>query len=163
VVELFFIFYPFFVIQNIFKAPKIECMMAKSKTEETKEKPLWMKSSDEDIKAIIVKLSKQGLTPEKIGLQLRDTYGIPTTRLTGKKLGQILKENNLYADSTLSNLEKKEKQIAAHLGKNKQDQRAHRSLMIIRARISKYQKYKKRKNAEPTEAGSERISRSGQK
>jgi small subunit ribosomal protein S15 len=151
------------MMQNIFKHLKTGIIMAKGKSEETKEKPLWMKLTDEDINAIVVKLAKQGLTSEKIGLQLRDTYGLPTTRVTGKKLGQILKENNLYEDSTQSNLEKKEKRVVAHLGKHKQDQRAKRSMIIIRARIAKYEKYKKRKNAEPTKTGSKRISGSGQK
>jgi ribosomal protein S15P/S13E len=135
--------------------------MAKEKSAEENKKPLWMKLTDEDIKAIIIKLAKQGLTPEKIGLELRDSYGLPTTRVTGKKLGHILKENDLYEDSTLSNLEKKEKRAAIHSEKNKQDKRAKRAVTILRARIAKYKKYKKRKNVKPSKTGSKRISGSG--
>ncbi len=118
----------------------------KTKTEKTKsdkEKPVWLKFNDKDIEALVLKLAKQ-LTPEKIGLALRDSYGIPTTKLSGKKISSILKENNLYKDATLINLEKKQKAIKAHLEKNKQDKTARRALTIITARIAKLKKYKKR-------------------
>jgi small subunit ribosomal protein S15 len=130
--------------------------MARGKT---KEKPAWMKISDKDVEAIVVKLAEKGFTPEKIGLELRDRHGIPTTKVLGKKISRILKENNLYIDSTEKNLEKKQDKISQHLEKNKQDKRAMRSFTIIRARISKYKKYKKRKDAEQTERDSKRLSK----
>ena len=117
--------------------------MAKGKTE--KEKPVWLKFSEKDVEAIILKLAKQGLTSEKIGLELRDSYGIPTTKMLGKKISKILKENNLYEDATLRNLEKKQEKLKKHLEKNKQDKRTIRSLTIISARIAKLKKYKKSK------------------
>jgi ribosomal protein S15P/S13E len=119
-----------------------------------KEKPVWLKFSQKDIEEIVLKLAKQGLTPEKIGLTLRDSYGIPTTKLSGKKISQILKENNLYKDATLINLEKKQQLIKKHLEKNKQDKKTKRALTIITARISKLKKYKKRKNAEEDQKSS---------
>jgi len=134
--------------------------MAKSKAEKTNETPVWMKFTEKDIEAIVVKLAKQGLTSEKIGLELRDSYGIPTTRITGKKVGQILKENNLYKDTTAVNLDKKQQLITKHLKKNKQDKRAKLALTIISARISKYEKYKKRKNAEENPTDSKGIPKS---
>ncbi len=122
--------------------------MTNSKAEKTKETPVWLKFSGKDTEAIVVKLAKQGLTSEKIGLELRDSYGIPTTRITGKKVSQILKENGLYQDATEVSLDKKHQAIAKHLKENKQDKRAKLALTIISARISKYKKYKKGKNAE---------------
>lgn len=145
------------MIQKIFKPLKLEIRMAKGKS--TKKKPDWMKIEDKDIEAVIVKLAKDGLTSEKIGLKLRDKYGIPTTKVTGKKINQILKENNLYKDATQSNLEKKQDLIAQHLEKNKQDKKARRAFTIIRARLTKYKKYKKRKNAELSERDSKRLSK----
>ncbi|HJX50361.1 hypothetical protein A3K73_08905 [Candidatus Pacearchaeota archaeon RBG_13_36_9] len=131
--------------------------MTYSKAKKTKETPVWLKFSEKDTEAIVVKLAKQGLTSEKIGLELRDTYGIPTTRITGKKIGQILRENGLYQDTTAVNLEKKHQAIAEHLKKNKQDKRAKLALTIISARISKYKKYKKGKNAEENPTDSKGI------
>jgi len=66
--------------------------MAKSKTEQKTEKPLWLKYTEEEVKAIIHKLSNQGLTAEKIGLYLRDQYGIPTIKLYGIKIKDVLEE-----------------------------------------------------------------------
>ena len=122
--------------------------MAKGKSKKTKtidkEKPVWLKFNEKDVEAITLKLAKQGLTSEKIGLVLRDSYGIPTTKVLGKKISQILKENKLYEDATLKNLEKKQETIRKHLEKNKQDKRTRRALTIISARIAKLKKYKKR-------------------
>lgn len=123
--------------------------MTKGKSQTTKsveiEKPVWLKFTDKDVEAIILKLAKQGLTSEKIGLELRDSYGIPKAKLSGKKIGQILKENKMYKDATLEALEKKHNIIKKHIEKNEQDKKAKRTLSIISARISKIQKYAKRK------------------
>ena len=56
-------------------------------------KPTWLKYTKEEVKAIILKLSNKGLTSEKIGLTLRDQYGIPTARLNGIKIKEILGED----------------------------------------------------------------------
>jgi|GEM_PF-1459892 len=133
--------------------------MTREKLKASKEKPEWLKTSDKEIEELVVKLAKQGLTSEKIGTELRDKHGIPKTKLLGKKISQILKENNLYQDATLVNLEKKQESIIKHLGKNKQDQRARLALTIIKARITKYNKYKKRENAGQSEKDSRGLSK----
>ncbi len=131
--------------------------MAKTKTEtknsktEKTDKPKFSvskKTKKNDIEEIVVKLAKQGMTSEKIGLVLRDTYGISKTKLklSEKKISQILKENNLYEDADLKNLDKKIESIKKHLTKNKQDKRTRRALTILNARLKKLKKYKKRKN-----------------
>jgi len=112
---------------------------------EEKEKPVWLKFTDKDVEAIVLKLAKQGLTSEKIGLELRDSYGIPKAKLVGKKIGQILKEHNLDKNAALLNLEKRQQVLKKHLEKHKQDKKSKRSLSLISARISKIQKYAKRK------------------
>ncbi len=135
--------------------------MVKQKTEKTEtseEKPVWLKYTETDIDAIIVKLAKQGLTSEKIGLELRDIYGIPTVKIYGKRIKQILKDNELYEDSNLLNLEKKQEIIKKHFDKNKQDKRAKLALTTTSARITKYKNYKKRKNANPDSRKSEKVS-----
>ena len=53
------------------------------------EKPVWLKYTEDEVKAIILKLAKQGLTSEKIGLVLRDQYGIPNASLYGIKIKKI--------------------------------------------------------------------------
>ncbi len=124
--------------------------MAKVKTEMKEadesggEKPVWLKFNDKDIEAIILKLSKQGLTSEKIGLALRDTYGIPRAKILGKKISRVLKENNLYEDTDLANLEKKQQVIKSHIEKHKKDEKAKRALTLTTAKIFEHKKYKKK-------------------
>ena len=108
-------------------------------------KPEWLKFSEKEIEAIILKLAKQNLTCEKIGLVLRDQYGIPKAKLFGKSISKILKEQNLNEDADIKNLEKKKRGIEEHLKKNKQDKRAKRANTIITARISNLKRYRKKK------------------
>lgn len=122
--------------------------MARTKTQKiikasNKNKPEWLSTTEKDIEAIIVKLAKQGLTSEKIGLTLRDSYGIPKAKFIGKKISKILKEHNLYKNADLESLEKKLALIKVHLEKNKQDKSAGRALTIISARIKKIKEHKK--------------------
>ena len=120
--------------------------MVKKKTEKSEEKsekgkPSWLKYTEKDIEGIILKLAKQGMTSEKIGLSLRDSYGIPTTKVYNKKISQILKENKIYEDSTLKNLKGKQEVLRKHVEKNKQDKKTKRALTILTARIAKYNNY----------------------
>ena len=58
---------------------------------------------------------------------------------------KILKENNLFENAEISNLENKGSKIKKHLEKNKQDKRSIRAAAIINARIRKINKYRNRK------------------
>ena len=124
--------------------------MAKTKTEKIirasdKNKPEWLKTSEKDIEAIVVKLAKQGMTSEKIGLVLRDSYGIPKAKFLGKRINKMLKAKGLDKDAALLAVEKRQLAIRKHLEKNKQDKRAQRALIITSARIKKLKEYRKRK------------------
>ena len=70
------------------------------------EKPAWLKIKEEELKKIIAELA-QNHPPAKIGIILRDQYGIPTTRLYGKKLSHYLKEQGLDSKPDLINAEKR--------------------------------------------------------
>ncbi|MAE49734.1 hypothetical protein CMI48_02800 [Candidatus Pacearchaeota archaeon] len=77
----------------------------------------------------IIALAKSGSSAAQIGLALRDQEGVPDVKaVTGKKITQVLKENNIehktQADMTKDHLEK----IKAHLEKNKHDYPAQRAL-----------------------------------
>lgn len=124
--------------------------MTKTKTEKIikasdKNKPEWLKTSEKDIEAIVVKLAKQGMTSEKIGLALRDSYGIPKAKLLGRRINKMLKSKGLDKDAALLAVEKRQLAIKKHLEKNKQDKRAQRALIITSARIKKLKEYRKRK------------------
>lgn len=115
-------------------------------TEQKLEKPVWLKTSIEEIEEIAANLAKQGYTTEKIGLILRDQYGVPTTRVLGKKLGQILREKGVYSDASAANAEKKFERIKKHLEIHPNDKKSKRVLETRTARVRKLQSYKKRKS-----------------
>ncbi len=119
-----------------------------TKTQETKiEKPVWLKYTEAEIKAIILKLAEKGLTSEKIGLILRDQYGIPKAKFYNIKISKILKESKKYNDPIIKNLDIKLAKIIKHFEKNKQDKKAERALIITKAKFKKIKDYnKKREN-----------------
>jgi len=109
------------------------------------EKPIWLKYTDKEVKAIILKLAEKGFTSERIGLILRDQYGIPKTKLYNLKISKILKEKDKFKEPTLINLEKKLDKIINHYQKNKQDKKAERSLIITKAKLKKTKEYQNKK------------------
>ncbi|MFA5173981.1 MAG: hypothetical protein WC438_02250 [Candidatus Pacearchaeota archaeon] len=119
--------------------------MPKPKNNQNLEKPVWLKYTSEEVKAIILKLADKGLSAEKIGLVLRDQYGIPKVNLYNLKVGQVLKEKNKFIEPTLTNLEVKLKKIIEHSKKNRQDKRTGRSLIITQAKLKKTKEYLARK------------------
>jgi small subunit ribosomal protein S15 len=119
--------------------------MPKAKTSKKIEKPAWLKYTKEEVEAIILKLDDKGLTAEKIGLTLRDQYGIPKAKIYNLKISEILKQKEKFTEPTLLNLEKKLEEIKEHYKKNKQDKKAERSLMITKAKLKKIKDYLKKK------------------
>ncbi|MDO8508961.1 MAG: hypothetical protein Q7S27_04725 [Nanoarchaeota archaeon] len=96
--------------------------------EEKEEKSSWIKIKPQELEKIIVDLAKQGNSPAKIGLILRDKHGIPKTRLLGKKVTQILKEANVKYTTEKEIVENKITNLKSHMGKNKYDNTAKKSL-----------------------------------
>ena len=117
-----------------------------AKTKQKLEKPVWLKYTEEEIKAIILKLANKGLTAEKIGLTLRDQYGIPKVELYNLKISKILKEKNKYEEPTNKNLKEKLQKIIDHYKKNKQDKKSERALIITKAKLKKRDDYMDKKN-----------------
>jgi len=118
--------------------------MAKMKKSRTAEKPLWLKYTEEEVKQIILKLSNKGMTAEKIGLVLRDQYGIPKVKLFNIKIGKVLKENNKFEEPTNKNLKSKLSKILAHDKKFKNDRVCQRSIILTKAKLKKREEYRER-------------------
>ncbi|MFH1248791.1 MAG: 30S ribosomal protein S15 [archaeon] len=106
------------------------------------EKPSWLKREYSEVEELIIKLAKQGLSSEKIGMALRDSYGVPKVKLYGVKIGDVLKKAGIgQKPQDLANLEKKGENLGKHINTNKQDKTAKRSLQITKAKIIKTVKY----------------------
>ena len=64
-----------------------------------KVRPSWVRYGDKEAEQLVIKLAKQGYTQSKIGIALRDIYGIPDVRtITNKNISFILKENKLSSE-----------------------------------------------------------------
>lgn len=111
--------------------------MPKAKKSNKNEKPLWLKYTEEEVKQIIIKLANKGMTSEKIGLALRDQYGIPKVKLYNLKISKILKEKGIFEEPTIKNLEKKAEKLSKHMKVNKHDQVGKRSETITKAKLKK--------------------------
>lgn len=115
------------------------------KSDKKSEKPLWLKYTAEEVKAIILKLANKGISAEKIGLILRDQYGIPRVSLYGLKIKQVLEEKEKFQEPTINNLKTNLNRILEHYKKNKGDKKAERSLIITKAKLKKIEEYHSRK------------------
>jgi small subunit ribosomal protein S15 len=99
-----------------------------------------------ELEMLIVRMVKEGHNAAKIGLMLRDSYGIPDARpLLGKRISALLAEKNLVPeipDDVLS-LMKKAVLVRKHLAVNPKDEPAHRGLQLTEAKIKRLAKYYK--------------------
>ena len=106
----------------------------------TKLKTDWVKIKPEEVEKLVVELGRKNTPPEKIGLILRDQHGIPKTKIFGKKVNQILKENGIELNSEYESLLKKSDKLKKHFEKHKHDYAAKRSIMKYSGTINKLKK-----------------------
>ncbi|MHA7733979.1 30S ribosomal protein S15 [Nitrosopumilus sp. S6] len=109
--------------------------------------PSWITQSPAEIEELVVKYSKDGLTPSQIGIKLRDQHSIPLIKpITKKTVGEILEENDLKSEmpEDLDNIVKKAVGLQRHLKENKGDRRNVRSLELIEAKVHRLSVYYKR-------------------
>lgn len=111
---------------------KIETKEDKPKAKEEKteaKKPDWVKMKAAELEKIVVDLYKQGETTAKIGLILRDKYGIPKAKLLGKKITKILINAKVNIKSDRERVQAGIDVLNRHIEKNKHDQSAKKRLM----------------------------------
>ena len=109
--------------------------------------PSWITQSPAEIEELVIKYSKDGLTPSQIGIKLRDQHSIPLIKpITKKSIGEILEEKDLKAEmpEDLENIVKKAVGLQKHLKANKGDSRNVRSLELIEAKVHRLSVYYKK-------------------
>jgi small subunit ribosomal protein S15 len=102
--------------------------------------------SRDQVASLVVKLSKDGLSPSEIGLKLRDEYAIPLVKpIVGKSITQVLAENNIKSEmpEDLDRLVRKALGLQRHLKSHNSDRRNVRSLELVEAKIHRLSKYYK--------------------
>jgi len=117
-------------------------------------KPDFVSYEEDEIEELIVKLRKEEKSPSKIGVILRDQYGIPSVKdLTGKKIGFFLDKNKMKSNvpEDLQNLIKKALSLRKHLESNSKDIHNARSLLLIESKIHRLSKYYRREGKMPAD------------
>lgn len=106
--------------------------------------PKWCNYTKEDTIKLILDLWKQGISTSKIGMVLRDQYGIGSIKLiTGCSITRILRENNEYTHvpEDLTNLILKTIRLRKHLNQNKKDVHNKRALQLTESKVRRLVKY----------------------
>lgn len=132
--------------------PKKEKGSSHSKRPLSRRSPSWCRYTSEEVEALVIKLAREGNSQSKIGVILRDQYGIPLTKtVTGKGVSDILKENNLSPSvpEDLDALLRKAAQLLAHLNRNRSDAYNRRSVQVIESKIHSLSNYYKSKGVIP--------------
>ncbi|KXA90595.1 30S ribosomal protein S15 [candidate division MSBL1 archaeon SCGC-AAA259I09] len=114
--------------------------------------PKWIDKNPEEIEELIVELAEEDNPPSKIGMILRDQYGIPKVKeALGKNMVEILKSHGLdpKMPEDLMNLLKKAVKLRNHLEKNPKDLETQRTLDELESNIKKITKYYKKKGRVP--------------
>ena len=109
--------------------------------------PSWITQSPKEIEELVVKYTKDGLTPSQIGIKLRDQHSIPLIKpITKKGIGEILEENGLKTEmpEDLENIVNKAVGLQKHLKVNRGDYRNVRSLELLEAKVHRLSVYYKR-------------------
>jgi small subunit ribosomal protein S15 len=102
----------------------------------------------EEVKALVLKMAKDGATPSQIGATLRDDYAVPLAKpVLGKSITAVLKEGNAEPKmpQDLQDLIDRAGRVKRHLGEHKSDRKNVHALELIEAKIYRLSKvYKKR-------------------
>lgn len=111
-----------------------------------KTKPTWLRLKEKELEMLIVKLAKEGKSSSQIGLDLRDSYGVPDVKtLTGKRIQEIMAEKGIVPKlpEDLVALMRRALNVRNHLDANKQDMPALRGMQLTDAKIKRLIKYYK--------------------
>lgn len=130
-------------------------MHSRKKGKSSSSKPMkksadWVKLKPSEIEEIVVKLAKQEKTSAQIGTELRDSYGIPSTRLLTKtRISEIMKKHDQYPKfpEDMFNLMKKAVNLHAHMQKNKKDYTSKRGLELTESKIRRLTKFYRKEGA----------------
>jgi len=120
----------------------------------SKRAPGWVTYGPDELKATVVKLAKEGLTPSQIGVVLRDDHGVPLTKpLVGESISDILREGKVMPKlpQDLQDLVERAQRVQKHLQTHKSDRKNVHSLELVEAKIYRLSKYYKLKGILPSD------------
>lgn len=106
--------------------------------------PDWSDVSKEELEKLVIKLHDSGLPSTKIGLTLRDQYGVPSVKLVlGTNMNRFIKEKSSLPEipEDLSNLMRRALHVRKHLKSNVKDVHNKRALQLMESKIRRLVKY----------------------
>jgi small subunit ribosomal protein S15 len=118
------------------------------------EPPKWSNTNKDEIENTIQQLGSNGTSSSKIGMILRDRYGVPdVTLVTGKKIVTILKEKNIIqkVPEDIHNIIISVLELNKHIIKNPKDVHNKRSLNNKISKIRRLEKYYRREGVLPAD------------
>jgi small subunit ribosomal protein S15 len=115
-------------------------------------KPAWVTVTQEELVTQAVQLSKTGLLGAQVGMNLRDSFGVPSARaVTGKRLGTLLRESGAAPEipDDLQALLKRVVHLQRHLETHPKDLSNRRGLNLMESRIRRLARYYRQKKRIP--------------
>lgn len=116
--------------------------------------PGWVTADPGTVKATILKLAKEGQSPSKIGVALRDDYGVPLTKaVLGKSVLEVLAEGKAgpKLPQDLQDLIDRAQRVQKHLQTHASDRKNVHSLELVEAKIYRLAKYYKKTGILPND------------
>ncbi len=99
----------------------------------------WLIYDKDEIENLIIKLAKEGETSAKIGIILRDQYGIPDVRQFGIRVSKLVPKKEVPED--MYNLLVKAVNLHKHMSSSKKDTKAKHGLELMESKIRRMGKY----------------------
>jgi len=126
-----------------------------TKRPKSKASPEWVDADVNEIKALIVKMAKEGVPPSKIALALRDQHAIPNVRgLLGMSMTAFLKSEGVLPEypEDLTSLIKKALRMREHIKKDgKRDTHNMVKLRHVESKIVRLVMYYRKSGAIPSD------------
>jgi small subunit ribosomal protein S15 len=117
---------------------------SRSRPPAVRKAPDWSDVSKEELEKLVIKLHDSGLPSTKIGLTLRDQYGVPSVKLVlGTNMNRFIKEKSSLPEipEDLSNLMRRALHVRKHLKSNVKDVHNKRALQLMESKIRRLVKY----------------------
>ncbi|QQG49432.1 MAG: 30S ribosomal protein S15 [archaeon] len=116
--------------------------------------PAWVATSKEEVRSVVLKMGKDGISPSRIGTALRDDYGVPLVKpMLGSSISKILAEGNAAPKmpQDLQDLIDRAQRVQRHLRTHRSDRKNVHSLELVEAKIYRLSKYYKQRALLPND------------
>jgi small subunit ribosomal protein S15 len=114
--------------------------------------PNWLTMTKEEVEEKVMELARAGNPPAKVGLLMRDQYGVPNVRqITGQKLTKHLASKGVRTElpEDLSSLLRRAVKLNSLLEGHPRDRSNKRRFQLLESKIRRLEKYYRREGRLP--------------